>query len=130
MLLAYGAMDQLQLRVRIHAEALQRGETRTPDPYLGVLMHALVNTEDCNIFGYISASNVKVLAIVRDTGDKQREKEDVILRSLLRQLHHFYVDAACNPFFQGLGRPSFAASVATAVERHAARLTQLAQVAV
>eukprot|EP00439_Symbiodinium_sp_Y106_P049348 s815_g6.t1 len=62
---------------------------------------------DCNIYGYVAATRVKVLAIVRDGACRQRRDEEAILRSMLRQVNLLYVDAASNPFYSGLGKARF-----------------------
>ena len=61
-------------------------EVKSPDCYLGVLSPALFGVEDCNVYGYVAASRVKVLALVREGACRQRRDEEAILRSLLRQL--------------------------------------------
>lgn len=85
-LLLLGSLDQLQQQLSTVAEALLKGEVRSPDPYLGVLSPALYGLEDCNVYGYVAASQVKVLALVRDGACRHKRDEEAILRSLLRQL--------------------------------------------
>ena len=119
-LLLCASLDQVEVQLRTVGQALQRGEAKGCDPYLGVLCPALFDVEDCNIYGYVSATHVKILAIVRDGVCKQRRDEEAIMRSMLKQLNLLYVDAASNPFFDGLGRASFRMSVTRVVEQHAA----------
>eukprot|EP00929_Paragymnodinium_shiwhaense_P104820 TRINITY_DN6955_c0_g1_i1.p1 TRINITY_DN6955_c0_g1~~TRINITY_DN6955_c0_g1_i1.p1 ORF type:complete len:172 (+),score=41.94 TRINITY_DN6955_c0_g1_i1:138-653(+) len=116
------SLDQVGLHLRLAAQAIQRGESRAQEPYLGVLTPVLFNAEEYNIYGYLSATNVKVLAIVKDGLCKQRRDEDALMRSLLRQLHLLQVDAASNPFYAGLNTASFNAKVVRIVDHHAAMM--------
>ncbi|CAJ1374952.1 unnamed protein product [Effrenium voratum] len=103
-LLLHAALDQAEVQLQNVAQALQKGEAKGSDPYVGILSPALFDVEDCNIYGYVAATRVKVLAIVRDGACRQRRDEEAILRSMLRQLNLLYVDAASNPFYDGLGK--------------------------
>mmetsp|Transcript_110783 Transcript_110783/g.196260 ORF Transcript_110783/g.196260 Transcript_110783/m.196260 type:complete len:160 (-) Transcript_110783:52-531(-) len=114
----YAALDQADVHLRASQQAVQRGETRSPDPYLGILSPALFNSEDVNTYGYVSATQVKVFVVIRD-GVKQRREEDTIMRSLLKQLYLLYVDAAANPFHTTFEKDSFSNSVASVVNHHA-----------
>eukprot|EP00442_Polarella_glacialis_P048946 CAMPEP_0115065368 /NCGR_PEP_ID=MMETSP0227-20121206/10213_1 /TAXON_ID=89957 /ORGANISM="Polarella glacialis, Strain CCMP 1383" /LENGTH=170 /DNA_ID=CAMNT_0002451151 /DNA_START=91 /DNA_END=601 /DNA_ORIENTATION=- len=116
-LLLYASLDQVEAQLRSVARALQQQEARGSDPYLGILSPALFDVEDCNIYGYVSATHVKVLAMVRDGVCKQRRDEEAILRSLLRQLNLLYIDAASDPFYDGLEKDSFSKGVARIVEQ-------------
>merc|ERR1711920_401909 len=127
MLLLNTSIDQVEVHLKAVMQALQRNETRNPDPYLGILSPALFDAEDVNIYGHMAATQVKVLAVIRDGMCKQKRDEDNILRSLLRQLHQLYVDAASNPFYEGLGNASFGASVVRIVEQHAGLLSKAFQ---
>merc|ERR1712039_201931 len=99
-LLLFASLDQVEHHLTASEKAFQKGENQNPDPYLGILTPALFNAEDCNVYGHISATNVIVLVLVRASLCKQLRDEDNIMRSLLRQLHLHYVNAASNPFFQ------------------------------
>uniref|UniRef100_A0A7S4R3J2 Trafficking protein particle complex subunit n=1 Tax=Alexandrium monilatum TaxID=311494 RepID=A0A7S4R3J2_9DINO len=123
--LVLGAQEQLEDHIRNAVQAMQRGDGRSTDPFLGVLTPTLVDGKDCSVYGYISACNMKVLVLALDHGvSNSKDLQTPILRSLLRQLHQFYVDAFCNPFFVSLDTPSFRAKVDTAVDRHNAKLAQ------
>mmetsp|Transcript_38103 Transcript_38103/g.75575 ORF Transcript_38103/g.75575 Transcript_38103/m.75575 type:complete len:177 (-) Transcript_38103:45-575(-) len=118
-LLLFASLDQVEMQLRASAQAAQRGDTKNSDPYLGILTPALFNVEDCNIYGYVSATNVKILAVVREDAVKQRRDEDSVLRSMMKALNFLYADAVSNPFYDGLDRPSFAAAVDSAIDRYA-----------
>merc|ERR1719272_960514 len=119
------SLDQADVHLRAAAQAAQRGETRNPDPFLGVLSPALFGAEDYNVYGYVSATNVKVLGIIRDGVCKQRRDEDAILRSLLRQLNVIYVDTVCNPFFASLeSTGNFHGNVSRIVDHHSTLFQQ------
>ncbi|CAJ1332175.1 unnamed protein product, partial [Effrenium voratum] len=110
-LLLHAALDQAEVQLQNVAQALQKGEAKGSDPYVGILSPALFDVEDCNIYGYVAATRVKVLAIVRDGACRQRRDEEAILRSMLRQLNLLYVDAASNPFYDGLGKANLSPSL-------------------
>ncbi|CAK9080413.1 unnamed protein product, partial [Durusdinium trenchii] len=103
-LLLHSSLDQVEAQLQHVAQALQKGEAKSFDPYLGILSPALFDAEDCNIYGYVAATRIKVLAIVRDGACQKRRDEEAILRSMLRQLNLLYIDAATNPFYNGLGK--------------------------
>mmetsp|Transcript_96264 Transcript_96264/g.269360 ORF Transcript_96264/g.269360 Transcript_96264/m.269360 type:complete len:174 (+) Transcript_96264:104-625(+) len=116
----FASMDQLDAQFKTMSEALQRGETKSPDPFLGVLTPALVDFEDHNIYAQVSASQVKVIAVVRDGVCKKAHEEEQV-RSLLRQLLVLYTDAVANPFFAGLETEAFDKKVVSVVAQHSTR---------
>merc|ERR1719263_1888700 len=103
---------------------MNRPSTVPPEPFLGLLTPALIMLEDYNVWGYVTATRVKILAIVRDGASKNRKDEENILRSLFRSLHALYVDAASNPFLESFETPSFASGISRAAEQHTRLLEQ------
>mmetsp|Transcript_60099 Transcript_60099/g.143217 ORF Transcript_60099/g.143217 Transcript_60099/m.143217 type:complete len:171 (-) Transcript_60099:34-546(-) len=117
-LVLYSALDQVEAQLRSANQAIQRGETRPMEPYLGLLTPALLHTEDFNVYGFVSATYVKILAIVREGMSKQRKDEDQTLRLMFRQLHAVHVEATCNPFLDGFDGSSFTKAVDRVVDKH------------
>eukprot|EP00927_Polykrikos_kofoidii_P075737 TRINITY_DN72180_c0_g1_i1.p2 TRINITY_DN72180_c0_g1~~TRINITY_DN72180_c0_g1_i1.p2 ORF type:complete len:164 (-),score=14.38 TRINITY_DN72180_c0_g1_i1:119-610(-) len=119
LLVLQSSMDQLEAKVRAASQAILRGDARGHDSHLGVVCPVLVGgEEDYNVYGHVSATQVKVLAVVRDGPFKQRREEDAVVRSLLRQLHLLYVDAVSNPFHVTLETAAFNKGVARIVDHH------------
>mmetsp|Transcript_21845 Transcript_21845/g.40188 ORF Transcript_21845/g.40188 Transcript_21845/m.40188 type:complete len:169 (+) Transcript_21845:119-625(+) len=112
------ALDQVETQLRVTTQAIQRGETRPMEPYLGLLTPALLHAEDYNIYGFVAATSVKILATVREGLSKQRGDEDQMLKQLFQELHALHVAASCNPFLAGYSTESFTKAVDKIVEKH------------
>merc|ERR1712032_278474 len=84
-LVLYSALDQIDVHVRNALQAATRGDTKAPDTFLGVLTPALVDMEEHSVYGFISATKVKIMAVVREHVCKQKKDEELIVRSLLKQ---------------------------------------------
>jgi hypothetical protein len=60
------------------------------DPYLGLLQPSV----ELRVYGYISNTDTKLVAILTDG-----EARDAELRQLFRRLHALVIDAISNPFY-------------------------------
>jgi hypothetical protein len=92
----------------------QRNTPAGADNFLGLLYPF----EDYKVFGYITATNVKVIIIMRDV----LLREDKV-RELFKALHRTFVDAVSNPFTPLDGQltsPSFEQAVYRLVEASSA----------
>jgi len=83
------ALDVVEERMKIPKGALF-------DAFLGLLYP----TEDFRVFGYVSNSQVKIMAVVRE----EDEVKDSELRLLFRGIHAAFVDQVSNPFYS-MGTP-------------------------
>lgn len=85
---------------------LRRSPGEASDSYLG-LLHP---TEEFQVYGYISNTNVKFILVL----DDYMPKEDS-LSKVLRRLHGLYVDVTSNPF-HSFGLPIKSAKFDAAVD--------------
>lgn len=71
---------------------------------------------DLGVFGYVTSSRLKILAIVEETAAMYADPN---LRPLFRHLHRLYADCIANPFFlDQLNSPRFVSLVDQSVAYH------------
>ncbi|PRW39361.1 Trafficking particle complex subunit 2 [Chlorella sorokiniana] len=78
-----------------------------PDAYLGLLSAE----DELKVFGFVTNTRVKLVAVVDDPVVKDDE-----MRAIFRRMHAAFVDAVSNPFYQQgapLVSPRFDASIRT-----------------
>eukprot|EP00761_Pharyngomonas_kirbyi_P000670 gb/GECH01000670.1/.p1 GENE.gb/GECH01000670.1/~~gb/GECH01000670.1/.p1 ORF type:complete len:136 (+),score=25.08 gb/GECH01000670.1/:1-408(+) len=88
------AEQPLRFHFTVHSALDLIMEKMTPrppkDPYLGLLFP----TESYKIYGYLTITNIKLIAVVED----HTSIDDSSLRRFFQVLHRNYVDAISNPF--------------------------------
>ncbi len=115
-LAVFSALDSVDERVparRLPAEPRAAGA-----PPGGAFLNLLLPVEDFKVFGYVTATSVKIVVIVKDV----LLREDRV-RELFVRLHAAYADAVASPFAP-VGRaplelPAFGAAVDAVVAAHA-----------
>lgn len=120
-LVLFSALDQIEVHLRNAVQAYSRGETKAPESFLGILSPALIDLVEHNVYGFITATKVKMMAVVRENACKQRKDEETIMRSMFKQCHSLYIEAASSPFFTGLDTKSFISKLTQVVDQHAQR---------
>ncbi|KAK6590892.1 hypothetical protein RS030_111861 [Cryptosporidium xiaoi] len=63
------------------------------DTYLGYLGPAITSNYEYEIYGFLSFSQVKIIAILQDHPENESE-----LRDFFQNIYKLYVDTLCNPF--------------------------------
>jgi Sedlin, N-terminal conserved region len=121
-LAVYASLDAVDERVPARRiPAVPGAPLPSPGGFLGLLLPV----EDMKCFGYCTATNVKIIVVIKDV----LLREDRV-RELFRGLHRLYVDAVCAPFSpagvadaasaealaQLLGAPRFGTAVARLCE--------------
>eukprot|EP00271_Cylindrocystis_brebissonii_P006017 TRINITY_DN18546_c0_g1_i1.p1 TRINITY_DN18546_c0_g1~~TRINITY_DN18546_c0_g1_i1.p1 ORF type:complete len:153 (+),score=10.63 TRINITY_DN18546_c0_g1_i1:569-1027(+) len=83
------ALDVVYERATISKKPSPAGGPAANDTYLGLLCP----TEDYFVYGYLSNTRVKFIAVVNDQDVPEKE-----MRSFFHRIHAAYIDAASNPF--------------------------------
>jgi hypothetical protein len=131
---AAGSDEELQLQLAVFS-ALDAVDERVPErrippagagagapapaaaPGGGAFLNLLLPVEDYKVFGYVTATSVKIIVVVKDV----LLREDRV-RELFVRLHAAYADAVASPFAPvgdaPLGAPAFAAAVDAVVAAH------------
>lgn len=126
---AFGAHDQLRFHFIVHTAldfveekvAAQQQATQQHaagaaagaagsknEPYLGLLYPI----EELRVYGYLSNSRVKLIAVLDD-----EEVKDAEMKVFFRRLHTLYVDTISNPFHDTAAELNHSATFARQVKR-------------
>jgi hypothetical protein len=126
---AAGSDEELALQLAVFS-ALDAIDERVPErrvpppppgtapPPAGSFLNLLLPVEDHKVFGYLTATSVRIIVIVKDV----LLREDRV-RELFVRLHAAYADAIASPFAPvgdaPLTSPSFASAIDGVVAAHA-----------
>lgn len=72
-------------------------QKRPPGDHMDTFLGLLYPTDDCKVYGYITNTNTKLIALVSDSTPPNYKDESIA--KVLRKIHHIYVDFCTNPFF-------------------------------
>ncbi|KAI7838528.1 hypothetical protein COHA_007671 [Chlorella ohadii] len=100
------SLDAVEEKVAAGLRGTAPGDV--PDAYLGLLS----SEDELKVFGYVTNTRVKLVAVV----DDPIVKDDEMRAQIFRRMHAAFVDAASNPFYQQgapLASPRFDASIRT-----------------
>ena len=125
---ASGSDEELALQLAVFS-ALDAIDERVPErrvpppppgtalPPVGSFLNLLLPVEDHKVFGYLTATSVRIIVIVKDV----LLREDRV-RELFVRLHAAYADAIASPFASvgdaPITSPSFASAIDTVVAAH------------
>ena len=99
---AYAALDEIDNRIdELLFKPTRSGSDRKKNPQLPNFLGFLGNTGDFQMFGYVSATKIKIIVCFEVTLQPQREVE-----TLCKQLHKAYVSWMSNPFTRIPTNPS------------------------
>ncbi|KAJ1612169.1 hypothetical protein OIY81_1417 [Cryptosporidium canis] len=92
------SLDSLQFAVYSALDIVERKTSGDAmegslDPYLGYLGPAISLSYEYEIYGFLSFSHVKIIAILQD-----HPENEVELRNFFHNVYRAYVDSICNPF--------------------------------
>jgi hypothetical protein len=125
---AAGSDEEMSLQLAVFS-ALDAVDERVPErrvppapagsmpPPAGAFLNLLLPVEDHKVFGYVTATSVRIIVVVKDV----LLREDRV-RELFVRLHAAYVDAVLSPFsptvHAPLNAPSFASAIDAIVAAH------------
>lgn len=91
--IAHAALDQIDDKLAARRAAASAASTAAPsslDSYIGMLYPI----ESMRVYGYLTNSRIKLLAVIDD-----EEVKEAQMRAFFRRLHQVYVETVSNPFF-------------------------------